>query len=87
MLADAYDLRHPDEAASTQAHLERNGLTQSDEERERPFFNWLLKLQQNPHAAVAVSNWHGKVTKSLLDVLGEKIPHTKAEMLKLIRGY
>lgn len=72
---------------AAQAHLERNGLTQSDEERERPFFNWLLKLQQNPHAAVAVSNWHGKVTKSLLDVLGEKIPHTKAEMLKLIRGY
>lgn len=74
-LAKAYASLYPDESRPGQ-----------ESELERILGNWLDRYKATPAAAIGLSNWGGKVTKSLFMALGEVQPKTKAGMLRVLSG-
>lgn len=69
-LARAYAIMNPQEG-STAAIEETMG-------------NWLARYERKPSAAIATTNWAGKVTAALFKALGIQQPKTKTRMLEVL---
>lgn len=79
VLALSYYELYPEEGPAYRSHMRIRDF-------EYHFENWLERLRRNASAAIATTNWAGKMTKAFFRMKGIKLPKTKKEMLEIIVG-
>ncbi len=81
-LAKTYYSLYPKEDEQTKQYLISNPKMNPEKLWDSiacTFNNWLERLREDPHKAIAMSNWQGKVTKAYFEMKGVPCPTTKVQ--------